>query len=300
MGTTKLQLILLLLPLLLLSHTMPHDYRSVPIYQGGVKACIFDWAGTVCDAGVFAPVLTFQKLFEEEGVEISSEEVRAPMGVHKRLHIQRICQLPEVRRRWTQKKGAAPTDEDAERIYSKSLTATLKWLPTNSRMIKGVPETMAQLRSQFGLKIGSSTGYTSEIMAKLKPLAAGQGYVPDSYVTSDQVHSARPTPAMIYLNMVQLDVYPAQAVVKVDDTSSGIIAGLSAGCWTVGIAKTGNYVGMTEEDMETADQEELAAKIDKARDILYQAGAHFVIDTTCDLPPIIEEINQRMRLGLRP
>lgn len=60
---------------------------------------------------------------------------------------------------------------------------------------------------------------------------------------------------MIYLNMVRLDVYPAQvsiikqvviehylqnfqAVVKVDDTTSGITAGLNAGCWTVGIAKT--------------------------------------------------------------
>jgi len=279
---------------------MAHDYRSVPVYRGGVKACIFDWAGTVCDAGVFAPVLTFQKLFEEEGVEITSEEVRAPMGVHKRLHIQRICQLPDVRRRWIEKKGAAPTDEDAEKIYSKSLTATLKWLPSNSKMIKGVPETMTQLRRQFGLKIGSSTGYTSEIMAVLKPLAAGQGYVPDSYVTSDMVHSARPTPAMIYLNMIQLDVYPSQAVVKVDDTSSGIIAGLNAGCWTVGIAATGNYVAMTEEDMKTADKEILAAKIDKAREILYQAGAHFVINTTCDLPPIIEEINKRMKLGLRP
>jgi hypothetical protein len=29
-----------------------------------------------------------------------------------------------------------------------------------------------------------------------------------------------------------------QAVVKVDDTDSGIEAGLHAGCWTVGIAKT--------------------------------------------------------------
>ena len=37
------------------------------------------------DAGVFAPVLTFQKLFEDEGVPITSEEVRAPMGVHKRV-----------------------------------------------------------------------------------------------------------------------------------------------------------------------------------------------------------------------
>ena len=39
----------------------------------------------MCDAGVFAPVLTFQKLFEDEGVPITTEEVRAPMGVHKRV-----------------------------------------------------------------------------------------------------------------------------------------------------------------------------------------------------------------------
>merc|ERR1712183_247140 len=143
-------------------------------------------------------------------------------------------------------------------------------------------------------------GYTSEIMAKLKPLAAGQGYVPDSYVTSDQVHSARPTPAMIYLNMVQLDVYPAQAVVKVDDTSSGIIAGLNAGCWTVGIAKTGNYVGMTELEMEKADGEMLSRKIDNATNILYKSGAHFVIETTNDLPGVIAEINKRMQMGIKP
>ena len=44
--------------------------------------------GTVVDSGVFAPVLTFQKLFEDEGVPITSDEVRAPMGVHKRVNIR--------------------------------------------------------------------------------------------------------------------------------------------------------------------------------------------------------------------
>jgi hypothetical protein len=43
--------------------------------------------GTVVDSGVFAPVLTFQKLFEDEGVPITSDEVRGPMGVHKRVNI---------------------------------------------------------------------------------------------------------------------------------------------------------------------------------------------------------------------
>ena len=34
---------------------------------------------------MFAPVLTFQKLFEAEGVPVTDEEVRGPMGVHKRV-----------------------------------------------------------------------------------------------------------------------------------------------------------------------------------------------------------------------
>ena len=47
-------------------------------------------SGTVVDSGVFAPVLTFQKLFEAEGVPVTDEEVRGPMGVHKRVRNQVI------------------------------------------------------------------------------------------------------------------------------------------------------------------------------------------------------------------
>ena len=53
--------------------------------------------------------------------------------------------------------------------------------------ITGAKDTINLLRSKFGIKIGSSTGYTSEIMEKLKPMAAAEGYAPDSYVTSDLV-----------------------------------------------------------------------------------------------------------------
>merc|ERR1711872_643647 len=280
--------------------TIMPNFRNVPTYTGGVQACIFDWAGTVCDSGVFAPVLTFQQLFQQEGVPITTEEVRKPMGVHKRIHIQRICDLPEVRERWRAKHGVYPDTQDAERIYSKSLEATLHLLPANSKMIKCVPETINKLRKEYGVKIGSSTGYTSEIMDQLKVQASREGYTPDSYVTSDQVVSGRPGPSMIYLNMIKLDVYPAKAVVKVDDTTGGIEAGLMAGCWTVGIAKTGNYVGMTEEEMESADPTSLREKIDSAGQLLNKAGAHFVIDTTNDLPDVIEEINRRLKLGLGP
>ena len=80
-----------------------------------------------------------------------------------------------------------------------------------------------------------------------------------------------------------------------DDTTSGIVAGLNAGCWTVGIAKTvinsflnlnisdqmqnlqGNYVGMTEAEMERCDPVKLEKKIENARNILYKVGINFSI-----------------------
>merc|ERR1711997_1097773 len=222
------------------------------------------------------------------------------MGVHKRIHIQRICDTPAVTQRWLEKKGQAPTSDDAERIYSKSLSATLDVLPSNSHLIRGAVETMNGLRSKFNVKIGSSTGYTSEIMEKLKPQAAKGGYAPDCYVTSDLVPNARPSPAMIFKNMIELDIWSPQSVVKVDDTTGGIKAGLFGGCWTVGIAKTGNYVGLTEADMDAMNPEELEAKVEKARKILRDSGAHFIIDTIVDLPGVIEKINERLALGLSP
>merc|ERR1739847_96516 len=113
---------------------MASGFRVSPKYVGPVKLCVFDWAGTVVDSGVFAPVLTFQKLFEDEGVPITSDEVRAPMGVHKRIHIRKILQTPSVAERWLKNKKIGANDDDAERIYSKSLSATLDVLPSNSHL----------------------------------------------------------------------------------------------------------------------------------------------------------------------
>ena len=44
----------------------------------------------------------------------------------------------------------------------------------------------------------------------------------------------------------------------------------------------------------------LEAKIDSSRKSLYKAGCHFVIDTIKDLPPVVEEINKRLAMGINP
>jgi len=57
---------------------------------------------------------------------------------------------------------------------------------------------------------------------------------------------------------------------------------------------------MNEAEMEKCDKTVLSNKIQKAKEILYSAGAHFVIDTTNDLPDVVAEINRRMAMGIKP
>ena len=54
----------------------------------GVKAVIFDWAGTLVDFGSIAPVIALSELFAKHGVSLTADEVRAPMGLLKRDHIR--------------------------------------------------------------------------------------------------------------------------------------------------------------------------------------------------------------------
>ena len=52
--------------------------------------------------------------------------------------------------------------------------------------------------------------------------------------------------------------------------------------------------------MDKISPKDLEAKVEKARTILRDSGAHFVIDTIKDLPGVIEIINQRLAMGLSP
>ena len=94
------------------------------------------------------------------------------------------------------------------------------------------------LQKDWGLKIGSTTGFTTPMVDILKKIAAENGYVPDCYVAADEVPQARPYPYMVWLNAIRLDVNPISAIVKVDDTTDGVREGTSAGCWSVGLART--------------------------------------------------------------
>ncbi len=133
--------------------------------------------------------------------------------------------------------------------------------------------------------------------------AAKQGYKPDSTVAADMVRLARPYPHMVFQNMVNLGLYPVQSVVKVDDTVDGILEGLNAGTWTIGLAKTGNYMAMTEEELsslEQSDPKRYNEMLRAAQKKLSDAGANYVVDDITQVPAVIQDINLRLTHGEQP
>jgi beta-phosphoglucomutase-like phosphatase (HAD superfamily) len=62
-----------------------------------------------------------------------------------------------------------------------------------ARLIDGARSVFEALHAE-GIKVGSSSGYTREMMAPVLHEAAAQGYVPDHLVCSGETPAGRPTP----------------------------------------------------------------------------------------------------------
>jgi len=264
-----------------------------------LKAVVFDWAGTTIDYGSRAPMGAFVEVFAQFKVELSIEEARRPMGLPKWDHIKALVSDPDIAARWQRTHGAAPTDSDVDRIYEVFVPLNTRVVTDYADLIPGTVETVADARKR-GLKIGSTTGYTREIMEPLLPLARAQGYAPDNLVCAGDLASGRPTPLMMYKCFADLGVWPAQAVVKVDDTVPGIAEGLAAGCWTVGVAVSGNAVGLSREQLNALSETEREMRRALAMRELVLGGAHYVIDSIADLPPVLDVIEGRLARGERP
>jgi phosphonoacetaldehyde hydrolase len=264
-----------------------------------IKAVIFDWAGTMVDFGSMAPVEAMVDAFAIRGVAISEAEVRHHMGRAKRDHIGAIMNDPGVAIRWTAATGTPPTTDDGDMVHQALEPLIAAAAVRLADLIPGAAEIAADL-GNLGVKIGSGTGYTRQTMAGVLPRAAAQGYSPKVVVCSGETPSGRPAPLMTWKALIELDAWPAQACIKVDDATVGIEEGRLAGCWTIGVSASGNGVGLSLDAYRALAELDRAKRVDTSSRLLKAAGADYVIDTIADVRPVLEEIAARVTAGDRP
>ena len=264
-----------------------------------VRAVIFDISGTVLDFGSRGPAVAFVELFARHGVAVTEAEARAPMGKHKRDHIQAMLSDPAIAGRWADVYGSPASESDIDRLYGEFTPLLVEILERHSDVLPGVPELVRQLRAR-NIKIANTTGFESSMIGGLKRRAAEGGYEPDLWVTPDLVGKGRPAPWMAFHAARQLDVYPMSDFVKVGDTLADIDEAHAAGMWAVGVLRHGNEIGLSREAWDALPSPERDERLAVARARLAGRGAHYVIESTPDLLPVIDEIDARLARGERP
>lgn len=268
-----------------------------------VTACVLDWSGTVCDKYTMAPAVTFQKTFAEHGIHVSIDQCREPMGMRKDLHLHHMLfNDGDIQQQWSLKYKRRPKESDVESLYSTFIPLQMLSLKEHAKLIPGTRETFETLQGEHGIKMGSTTGFTRQMIDILNHEAKLQGVVLDSTVGGDEVeHGCRPSPHMLFQNLDNMDIDDVHTVVKVDDTVGGIQEGKNAGCWTVGVSRYSNYMNIDSEEHERSlTSEQLEERNQVSADKLQAAGAHYVIDSIADLPSVVEEINKRLSLQHTP
>lgn len=264
-----------------------------------IQAVICDWGGTLTDFGSCAPLITFIEIFAEQGIDVTPEEAREPMGMAKREHIQTMVLMPRIAQAWRDRHGRDCTEADIDQMYHRFVPAQIEAVRVKRDLIPGAAETIAALRKQ-GISVGTTTGYNRQLVEMCVEAARAGGLEVDAVVCADDVHTGRPAPWMIFEAMKRLNVYPATAVVKVDDTRTGLEAARHAGCWAVGVSLTGNANGLDREAFEALDESAVSVRREHASRSLYQAGAHFVVDSVQDLPGVLDQIRDLIREGVTP
>ncbi|WP_338021121.1 phosphonoacetaldehyde hydrolase [Bacillus piscicola] len=261
-----------------------------------MEAVIFDWAGTTVDYGCFAPLDVFIEVFKKRGIDVLHEEAREPMGMLKWDHINEMCKMERIAGLWKDKFGKPPEKKDVDDLYADFEPMLFEILPNYCTPIPGALDLVSRLRRQ-GLKIGSTTGYTDEMMKVVTKGAKQQGYEPDFLATAQDVPAGRPYPWMMYLNAMKLGVYPMKHCIKAGDTISDIKEGVNAGAWSVGVIKGGSELGLTEEQVRAMDEDELNERMETVAKRFKEAGAHYVIDSIGELDKLIPKINMRLANG---
>jgi phosphonoacetaldehyde hydrolase len=275
------------------------NFHYTRAYYGPVQLVVVDLAGTTVDYGSSAPAGAFVELFRRHQIDISQAQARGPMGLHKKDHIRTIANFPEVKAAWQQVHGMLWTEDTIEALYQEFIPIQIECLPRSGKLIPGTVEAVKRLH-ELEIKIAVTTGYNEDMMDIVLKGAEEQGFVPDTTWCATQVATGRPAPWLIYRSMEALGIYPPEAVVKIGDTLPDIEAGLNAGVWTIGVAKTGNMIGLNEAELEALSADEYETRLSSAYHQMYQAGAHYVVDSISDCPEIVVEISKRLAAEDRP
>ena len=70
--------------------------------------------------------------------------------------------------------------------------------------------------------------------------------------------------------------------------------------WAVSVLRHGNEIGLSRQDLDQLSPADLEDRMSRARARLAAKGPHYIIASTADLIPVVDDITARLARGERP
>ena len=256
-----------------------------------IKGVILDWAGVTVDFGCFAQTTVLIEVFKKQGIDITAKEAREDMGLGKKEHIKAILKLKRIENLWKKKHGRKFTDKDIDKLHDEFDSEFMRIIPNYTYLIDGVLEVIKVLKKNK-IKIGSTSGYTMDVLEMVVKDAKIKGYSPDFVAAVDDSGHGCPYPYMIFKNIQELELSSVKSIIKLSSTAAGIKEGVNAGVISVGVIAGSNEMGLTYSEYKALPKEKKKEASDKIKNTFKKAGANYLIKDITKLPALIGKINK--------
>ncbi len=258
-----------------------------------IEAIILDWSGTLVDYGCMATEEIYREIFQEFNIELTTKEIRAKMGIEKVDHIRAILESNRVSELWLENTGMEPNEGDVRelnRAFERKIFEKVEKYSDPKEYVLNALETIRE----SGVRIGSTTSYSTEVMEFLTKIASKKGLEVDCWINADQVKGqGRPNPYMIFKNMEKMGIGSVRNVIKVGDTVNDIKEGINAGVITIGVIDGSSEMGLSYTEFEALNYGDQKILREKVANKFKSAGADYVINDFRTLPYIVSQIKNK-------
>ena len=270
-------------------------------YRGSIKAVVLDLEGTLIDYGGLGFTQALIELFHRHQVTIEHDQAHTTRPLSKAEHLRRLFALPSVANQWVKQHKNLPNEATFQQLHDELEDIQRHHLPQLAQLLPGVATSLKKWQDA-GILIAVVTHETRSLLDLLLDAFQQQHFTPDlSLCIEDLLTPAHaPSPWLIAQSAMLLGIYPWESIVAIGDTVADVEAGLNAGTWTVGIAQTGREMGLSATDIKRMSEDEREEALEAIHHRLYRSGAHFVVNTFEQCNAVLDEIQDRLNIGIRP
>ena len=260
--------------------------------DSGIRLAVFDWAGTLVDHGGLAHVEAMIAAFETVGVCVSAAQVRWATRGRVREQIEHLLRVPHILRAFERAHGHSPRERDRETIYRSLQAAQHSAIERHATLIDGALGCIGYMRER-GIAITTITDCEPTAHELLVARAAAQGLNPDYCASCEAPVAGGSEPFQILSCMERFGIKRPREVLLVAGAARQIEASGHVGCISVGVASSGEEVGLSGQAFAQLELREQNALLAHAHRSLREVHASFVVDTMLELPLVLERLAQR-------